>query len=58
MTLALEPTDGHLVVNEGDLLDPEPLLFVELLLVLEDPLVEELLQLLVAVVDAELESIL
>ena len=46
--------DPHLVVDEGDFLDPQPLFLIELLLLLEDPLVEELLQLLVAVVDAEL----
>ena len=47
-------TDAVLVVDVVDLLDVEPLLLVQRLLLLEDALVEELLQLLVAVVDAEL----
>jgi hypothetical protein len=33
---------SRLIVHEGNLLDPEPLLLVELLLLLEDPLVKEL----------------
>jgi hypothetical protein len=33
---------SRLIVHEGNLLDTEPLLLVELLLLLEDPLVEEL----------------
>ena len=47
-------TNTILVVNESDLRNIEPLTFVQLLFVLQDTLVEELLQLLVTVVDAEL----
>ena len=48
------PTDAVLVIHEGDLLHPQPLLLIDQLLLLQDALVEELLQLFVAVVDAEL----
>lgn len=47
-------TNAVLVVDELDFLDVESLLLVQTLLLLENALVEELLQLLVAVVDAEL----
>ena len=46
--------DAVLVVHKAHALHAEPFLLVELLLVLQDPLVEELLEFLVAVVDAEL----
>ena len=43
-----------LVVHKAHTLHPQPLLLVQLLLVLEDPLVEELLEFLIAVVDTKL----
>jgi hypothetical protein len=43
-----------LIVDERDLRNTQTFAFVQLLFELEDHLVEELLQLLVAVVDAEL----
>ena len=39
----------YLIVYEGNLLDSEALLLVEILLVFQDPLIEELLELLIAV---------
>lgn len=51
---AAQRTDSVLVVDVVDLPDAQALLLVKGLLVLEDPLVEKLLQLLIAVVDAEL----
>ena len=50
----LDEVDAVLIVDKRYLLDTEALFLVQVLLVLEYPLVEELLQLLVAVVDAEL----
>ena len=40
---------NYLIVHEGNLLNSEALLLIEILLVLEDPLIEELLELLIAV---------
>ena len=42
-------TRNYLIVYEGDFLHSEALLLVEVLLVLENPLIEELLQLFIAV---------
>ena len=53
-TLGLEHVNAVLVVDEGDAAQAEALALIERLLVLEYALVEELLELLVAVVDAEL----
>ncbi len=45
---------SNLIVNKGDFLDPQPFFLVQLLLLFENSLIEELLKLLVAIVDAEL----
>ena len=45
----LYQVDAVLVVHEAHILHPESLLLVQFLLVFEDPLIEELLELLVAV---------
>ena len=52
--LCLDQVDAVLVVHEVHVLHPETFLLVQLLLVLEDPLVEELLQFLVHKVDGDL----
>ncbi len=54
VVLGLDQIDAVLIVDVDDLLDAQTLLLVQRLLLLEDALVEELLQLLVAVVDAKL----
>lgn len=52
--LGLDKLDTVLVVHVGDFSQAQTLLFVDALLFFENALVEELLQLFVAVVDAEL----
>jgi len=54
VALRLDEIDAVLVVDERNLLHPESLFLVKVLLVFENPLIEKLLQLLVAVVDAKL----
>ncbi len=45
---------SNLIVNKRDFLDSQPFFLVQLLLLFENSLIEELLKLLVAIVDAEL----
>ena len=52
--LGFDQIDAILIVDVDDLLDTKAFLFVEQLFFLEDALVEELLQFLVTVIDAEL----
>ena len=50
----LDQIDAVLIIDKGNLFDSQSLFFVQILFIFENTLIEKLLKLLVAVVDAEL----
>ena len=54
LSFGLNQVNTILIVNKGDFLDAQAFLFIQILFIFEDPLIEKLLQFFVTVINTEL----